>query len=211
MPTLAYDEVKSRAEFSHRMFYQIEGYVKDFLDYVPLDHDHLEVYSLKLVTIILEIGPELINSFDLAVSECRAGIRELIHPALRKDREDLVEKEKKLRTRKRSLTFNDYYNFLDKYETPRISRATVEMRGFDAYMMPFEKTNPKWWENYNLLRHDKYSNLKAATLRTALKACGALFWLVDRNSKMFSFEKPFTSDLLVATEQYELDSTLKKL
>jgi len=37
----------------------------DFLDYVPLDTDHLNVYSLKLITIILEKGPETVNSSDL--------------------------------------------------------------------------------------------------------------------------------------------------
>lgn len=211
MPKLTRDEIKSRTELSHKMFHNIEGYVRDFLDYVPLNHNHLEIYSLKLVTIILEVGPELINSFDLAVSVCRLGVRELIHPDLRRDREELREKEKKLRKRKKSLTFNHYYCFLDKYETPKLSRAVVKLRGFDVFMMPFEKPGPEWWENYNLLKHDKYSNLKAATLRTALKASGALFWLVDRNSRMFSFEKPFTSDLFLAIELYESDSRLKKL
>lgn len=86
-----------------------------------------------------------------------------------------------------------------------------QLRGFDAYMMPFEEENPQWWENYNLLKHDKYNNIKVATLKTALKAASALFWLVDRNSRMFSFEKPFTSKLFLSSEVYKLDSSLEKL
>jgi hypothetical protein len=78
-------------------------------------------------------------------------------------------------------------------------------------MMPFEEENPQWWENYNLLKHDKYNNIKVANLRTALKATSALFWLVDNNSRMFSFEKPFPSKLFLSIETYELDSSLKKL
>ena len=211
MTKYTHDEIKSRTKLSHKMFYQIEGPLKDFLDYVPLDHNHLEVYSLKLVTIILETGPELINSFDLAVSKSRVGIRELIDDDIGKDREDLRKREKKLRKSKRSLTFNDYYCFLNKHGIPKLSRATAKLRGFDAYVMPFERKNPKWWENYNLLKHDKYNNLKTATLRTALEASGALFWLVDHNSRIFSFEEPFVSDLFLATELYELNSSLKKL
>lgn len=211
LPKYTYNEIKSRVRLSHKMFHQIEGYVNDFLDYVPFDYTHLDIYSLKLVTVILEIGPELINSFELAVAESNIGVREFFDGNIRKDLEDLWEKEKKIRRKKKSLTFNYYYCFLDKHEIPKLSSAIVQLRGFYAYVIPFEKVNPRWWENYNLLKHDKYNNLKVATLRTALKATGALFWLVDRNSRMFSFEKPFISNLFLATEAYKLDSSLKKL
>jgi len=103
------------------MFHQIEGYVNDFLNYVPIDFNHLEVYSLKLITIILEIGPELVNSFELAVSESNIGVLEFLDGSIRKDLENLWEKEKKLESRKRSLTFNDYYCFLDKHGIPKLS------------------------------------------------------------------------------------------
>jgi len=165
---------------------------------------------LKLVTIILEIGPELMNSFELAVSESRTSVREQFFPSTRKDRETLWEKEQKLRKRKKSLTFHDYYLFLDKHGIPKLSKARIQLKGFDAYIVPFEEDNPKWWENYNLLKHDKYNNLKAANLRTALKASSALFWLVDCNSSMFSFGKPFISKLFLTTEPHKSDS-LKKL
>jgi hypothetical protein len=193
------------------MFHQIEGYLSDFLNYVPFDHKHLEVYSLKLITIILEIGPELMNSFELAVSESNVGVREFFGGDIRTDRDKLWEKEKKLRSRRKSLTFKDYYSFLDKHEMPRLSSASIQLRGFDVYMTPFDKENPQWWENYNLLKHDKYNNIKAATLRTALKATSALFWLTDKNSKMFSFETPFSSNFLLSINGYELGSSVKKL
>lgn len=211
MPKYTYNEIVDRTMYSHKMFYHIEGYVNDFLDYVPFDYSHLEVYSLKLVTIILETGPELINSFDLAVAETNFGIRALADPQMVQDREDLWKKERQLRSRNRSLTFNGYYGFLEKHEIPKLSTAMIKLEGSDAYTMPFEELHPKWWENYNLLKHDKYNNLKVATLRTALKASGALFWLVDRNSRMFHLEKPFSSRLFQMIDSRDLTSSSQKL
>jgi len=211
MPKYTSHEIESRVELSHKMFHQLESYVDDFLNYVPFDFCHLEVYSLKLVAVILEIGPELMSSFELAVSETNVGVSEFFGGTARRDRDELWEKEKKLRDRKRSLTFNDYYCFLNKHGTPRLSSAIIELRGFDVHIMPFEEQSLQWWENHNLLKHDKYSNLKTATLKTTLKALSALFWLVDRNSRMFSFEKPFLSSLFLAKEGYESGPSFKKL
>jgi len=193
------------------MFHNIEGLVSDFLDYVPFDCNHLDVYSFKLVTIILETGPELINSFDLAIAETKVSIRDLVNPNIQRDREELWKKEGKLRQRKKSLTFNHYYNFLNKHGIPRLSNAAIKLRGFDAYMMPFEEAHPRWWENYNLLRHDKYDNLKAANLRTALKCCGALFWMIDRNFRMFRLEETSSSRLFQVYDQGEVTSSSQKL
>ena len=210
MPRYSYHEIGSRTEFSHKMFYQIEGYLSHFLDYVPFDYNHLKVYSLKLVTVMLEIGPELMNSFELAVSELAVSVH-VYDDGFLKDSKRLWEKEERLRKRKRSLTFNEWYCFLDKYLSPKLCSATVQLKGFDAYTMPFEKNNPEWWDSYNRLKHDKYNNLKRANLRTALKASSALFWLVDRNSRMFSFGTPFLSNLFLRIEPYRLNSSLKKL
>ena len=49
------------------MYCSLEARMEDFLDYVPLDMAHLDVYSLELVSIILETGPEILSSFDLNV------------------------------------------------------------------------------------------------------------------------------------------------
>lgn len=211
MAKYTYDEVESRVEFSRKMFHQIEEKLDDFLNYVPFDSGHLEVYSLKLVTIILEVGPELINSFELAVCESDFGIRKFYGEA-NKDREDLLKREKELRARKKSLTFKDYYCFLVKHEIPSLSTATIQLRESKAYMMPFEQEIPIWWDScYNLLRHDKYSNLKNATLRNTLKATAALFWLIENNSKPFPFDRPFPSKLFLTNEDLGLLISYKKI
>ena len=193
-------------KLSRQMYYLMDEYLGDFLDYVPPDLNHLEVYSHRLVTIILEIGPEVLSSFDIALNIIKDRSR-WFSKVVAEDSEDLWKKEDALKKRKRSLTFLDYYRFLDKHSMPKLSSATVVFEDLDAYMMPFEKSNPEWWENYNLLRHDKYTNLKTATLRTTLNACGALFWLVYQNQSLAGFE----SDLFKISDWGDLTSSLKKL
>lgn len=200
-----WEKFKSRAALSQRMFHQIETYLNDFSDYVPLNFDHLEVYSLKLVTAILEIGPEIINSFDLAAFPSGSmTIFELYDDSIIGHRKKLFEKERDLRKKKRSLTFKDYYDFLKSPEVCNLDQATIRLRPLDAYIMPFQKINPDWWESYNQLRHDKYDNLKSATLQNALKAASALFWLVHHNSKRI-FASTFSSNLFSKVENYEID------
>ena len=95
MTKYTWDEFESRIALSEKMFNQIESLLNDFLDYVTLDFDHLHVHSLKLVTIMLEIGPEILNSFDLAVFYIGArSLREAFDPSIGKRRKKLLEKEK---------------------------------------------------------------------------------------------------------------------
>lgn len=206
MPEYSKDEIGRRTRLSERIFYQIEDNLNDFLDYVPFDPCHLEVYSHRLVTIILEVGPEILSSFDINVNIMKDRFR-LGEDNVVKDSEELWKKEERLKKRRKSLTFFDYYRFLDKHSVPRLSAATILLEEFDAHLMPFEESNPEWWENYNLLRHDKYANLKTATLRTALKACSALFWLVFQNQALAGF----SSDLFTFFDWGSLPSTSKKL
>ena len=105
MPRYSSDEITPRNEFACKMFNQMEGYLDDFLSYVPLDEIHFNVYSLKLATIILEAGPELISALDVAVAITRLiPMWEMTDPTLQPDRDELWSKEEKLKTNKRSLT-----------------------------------------------------------------------------------------------------------
>jgi hypothetical protein len=112
-------------------------------------------------------------------------------------REKLLRKEERLRKRKRSLSFKDYYDFLNNYSKTSLSQAIIGIYGFNAYIMPFEQLNADWWESYNELRHDKYSSLRQANLQNTLKALGALFWLVYNNSQRSAVmeEELISSDL----------------
>jgi hypothetical protein len=192
------------------MFNQLEGYLDGFLSYVPLDETHFNVYSPKLTTIILEAGPELISAFDVAVANTGlVPIWEWGDPTLQPDRDKLWTEEEKRKTKKRSLTFGDYFSFLNSHGPQRLGNAKVEITNFNAYFMPFEKKYPDWWETYNQLKHEKYNNLRKATLEITLKLLGALFWLVDYNIEVSSHDH-CRSNLFKAIDGPKIE-TLKKL
>jgi hypothetical protein len=215
LPEYTVDEMEKRTGFSHKMLHQLEGYMNDFLNYVPLDEIHLKVYSLKLTTIILEVGPELTSAFDVAVGCTRIyPMWEELDPELRPNREKLWRKEEEWRKRNKSSSFNDYYSFLNEHGAQKLSGAAVRIRDFDLYFMPFEKangekTNPEWWNTYNQLKHDKYNNRKKSTLEVALKALGALFWLIDYNSLVLGYVR-FQSDIFSPVGP-RLEPSLRKL
>jgi hypothetical protein len=194
------------------MFYQIEKRLIDFIDYVPLIFNHIKVHSPKLISVILEVGPETINSFDLAVfHKGQRSIREVFDPNITACREILLKKEMEQRKTRRSLTFKDYYSFLNSNEVPKLSEATIVVKESNFYIMPFEQSHPPWWQCYNSLKHDKYSNLEGATLRNALKATGALYWLIERNSFWASIKPKFSSFLFMIGPNDIDQGSLQKL
>jgi len=154
------------------MYRYLENLLEDFLDYVPLDMAHLDVYSLKLVSIIIETGHEILSSFELNVFPNRIGFKDDFDEARKK----LLEKEKSLRKKNQSLTYTHYFDFLNK--SMNLSTKTVEIMGLNVYIQPFKEDYPEWWNVYNKLKHDKYSNLKKATMKNALKALAALTLLL---------------------------------
>jgi len=211
LPRYSSDEIKLRNEFACKMFNQLEGYLDDFLSYVPLDELHFNVYSLKLTTIILEAGPELMSAFDVAVASTRLiAMWEWMDPTLQTDRDKLWSREEKLKTKNRSLTFNNYCLFLNSHGGQRLDSAKVEIINFNAYFMPFEKEYPEWWKTYNLLKHEKYNNLKKATLETTLKLLGALFWLVDYNTQVNRGNR-CQSHLFKAIDDSRIEASLRRL
>ena len=209
------DEMKKRNAFSQKMFHQFEECMKDFRDYVPLEEDNLQVSSPKLITLILDIGPELISGFDIAVScTCIFPVWEDLDPELRSAREMLWIKEEEGKERGRSLTFNDYVQFLEKHNAQGLSRKIVQVPDLKSYFRPFEvstatQTNLDWWNTYNQLKHDKYSNRKKATLKSALKLLGALFCIIDNNSQLL-FSETLQSSIFLPVD-YKLDESFKKI
>jgi hypothetical protein len=174
------------------------------LDYVPLDKDHLNVYSLKLITIILETGPEILNSFDLASFPTTYPLP-TTYDAFKEDSAALLEKEKELRACNRSLTFKDYYDYLTKVID--LKNATITVQNLESQIKIFEKPNPEWWETYNELKHDNYNHLKKATLENALKIVGALFWLIREYSEWFSIPlDPHNVELYFSSELFDVAS-----
>jgi len=208
----SWDEFKSRVELSLDMFRQIEEEVNDFLAYVPLDFNHLNVYSLKLVKIMLGMGPEILSSFDLATFP--ACLVRVYFPRTNDEidrvRKELFEEETDRKKKNQSLTFKHYYDFLhlaSSIWTHRL-KDSIRLKDLDAYVVPFERFVPKWWQSHNLLKHDKYSSFRKATLANTLKALGALFWLAEHNSRAIGMRE-FHSAILSWSHKVEIASLRK--
>ena len=201
------DKYRSRLDQSEQMFYKLEDRLLNFLEYIPFYIKHLEVYSDKLVTIILEVDPEIFNDFDLAIFyEQEQGS---IDSAIMQARKQLLNKEKKLRKNRKSLTFKAYYDFLNTYPHTKISSAIIGLSTFHAYVMPFEQVKSDWWDSYNDLRHNKYTHLKHATLRNAIASLAALYWLVHTNIERSArtVDDYLSSELFYeASDEYEQNS-----
>lgn len=164
-----------KLNLSGRMYNSLEDDFARFLEFVPLAEQNLTVFSPKLFNLILNVGPEVLSIFDLLAFTSR--YRD--HP-VDKERFSLLEKKNKLRKRKRSLTFLDYFNFLGKIHD--FEKGEVVVKELHRSISPFlTKDNriPEWWDCYNRLKHDKYSHFKEATLKIALHGLGATYYLIQ--------------------------------
>ncbi|MCJ7630998.1 hypothetical protein MUP77_01160 [Candidatus Bathyarchaeota archaeon] len=183
MPQYSFEERASRISLSWRFYLDMENEIIDFLNYVPLVESHLEVFSPKLVTIILQAGPEIINAFNLSIGNLRqrAAIEDWFEGSeLSTDLDEIWRIEADLRNNNRSLSFKRYYDFLEKHGLPKISKAEIQLRENASFVLnPFIEENPNWWDIYNSLKHDKYDSLSRATLFETLICLGGLYWLLD--------------------------------
>jgi hypothetical protein len=200
LPKYPRNERKNRIMLSQRMFQELEDDMTEFLSFVPLNKNHFNVYSLKLVRIILYGGPEILNAFELAICnlEDKVGMHEQFNVGkyekfgdnLQKDLDTFWKDEAKNRNTERpqSPSFNRYFCLLDEYGFNKISKATVHLKECpDVVLCPFSKNPPpEWWDVYNVLKHDKYSSWMKANLLTALTCLAALFWLVNNNLRELS-------------------------
>ena len=183
------------------MYLDLEKEMADFLSYVPLEKSHSEVYSPKLVKIILQVGPEILNAFNLAIGNINptAKIDEMFGMSdLSNDLSALWTEEAELRSKKQSLSFKKYYAFLEKYGFNKPSKAEVQLREKNSLILtPFKEDFPNWWAVYNSLKHDKYNNLSSATLFTTLMCLGALFWMLDCCAEDLYIDDGLSSNLFL--------------
>lgn len=202
MPYYPEKERKSRIQLSWNTYLDLENEIIDFLRYVPLVESHLEVFSPKLATIILQVGPEVINAFNLSVGnveDCAKAFADLKTENPEKDAVDaLWTEETRLRTRNQSLSYKKYYDLLELYWSYKPSKSEIKVLDNLSFVLnPFNQEAPNWWNVYNGLKHDKYDSLSKATLFEALISLGALFWTLDCCAKEIRMDNITESKLFV--------------
>lgn len=140
-------------------FLDIERSLKTFLDVVPLAPEHMNVWSPSLSTIILEACSQLDSLWKASgTNGSDAGIRQHFR----------------------------------QFGSTVAGRWLVVWGDEPTEVVPFREwmcneTTPNaeyraiaWWQAYNMLKHDRWQNIRSATVENAVNAAAALFLALVR-------------------------------
>lgn len=167
-----------------KLYLDLERQFQDFLEYVPYLPGNENVYSFKLLNLILSIGGHVDSAFKEMArysefsdnTECKE-IVEIIRDS----------EEKKLQGKApRSVPISLCLEAFDKLY--RLSKERVILKltpNFDL-LRPFNPFNtktkaPEWWEIYNGLKHDVGLNMEKANLENTTLALAGAFLLNVRH------------------------------
>ena len=162
------------------LYNDLERQFQNFLEYVPFLGGNENVYSFKLVNIILSIGGHVDSAFKEMARYKGFGKNVDCQKILKR----LEKSEEKKKVGKAPIAIPielPLRAFEKEYE---LSKRKIKFKRLpeEEEVTPFEpynlKTNaPKWWEVYNGLKHDVSSHIKQANLLNTLNALASAFLL----------------------------------
>jgi hypothetical protein len=142
-----------------------ENMLLDVLRVVPYCQEHMNVWSPKLVTVLLESCSQLDSLWK-------------------------YEARKSAYTKRGNLSIEDYFMYFGEYIAPRWIvfygvESTEKLEPFANWLQAsnFQRGSflkLTWWSAYNALKHDRFRNQKEATLSNAVQALGGLFLAILR-------------------------------
>ena len=154
----------------------MEDQFTNYLEYVPLTSDHKQVYSSKLLRLMLQLGGYVDTAF-----------KEMAFCSSFDGNNDCLEIRKKAE-KNRIISFDFYLKTFEPIY--QLSKKGVAVKGLGAFLyrpvlidrfLPFKtepkKTTPKWWQAYNGIKHDMIRNLKKANVENTLSVLGGAFLL----------------------------------
>lgn len=167
--------------FSWATFESIENELLRVIEYIPLETKQYKIYSFQISDIIKNSCSQIDSIFKEISRQCDLSD----YPdteKLEKYRERVTKKDKKLSILDYADLFSNYFNLKNMEITVR--------KNFDS-LKPFEvftkDKSPKWWQDYNKLKHDFYDNVNLATLENALDSLSALFGLQSRIKELYLY------------------------
>lgn len=141
----------------------LEDEFKNIIKYIPLEEEHLDVWSLKLGDILIVLGSAIESFFKFA-------IKDSIFDSTAKI--ENIRRKKETNIKDYSKVFEDYYDLSKKY---------VYIRSMGKFIRPFEQwayNKPlEWWRAYQDVKHDRFVNKKEAKLKYVLEGIAGLFLL----------------------------------
>jgi hypothetical protein len=179
---------KTKFGYSWAAYRSIEEDMLRVAEDIPLETRQYNVYSFKLADIIVRSCSHIDSLFkDILRNQDLSS-----HPNQQKIAESraiLTGKERGM------LTIKDYIEIFADY----LNLASVEViiRRNGEQRSPFERFKepkpddkiPPWWDAYNALKHDFYSEVEEGNLGNALESLAALFVLNCKIPFNFKLEK----------------------
>jgi len=166
--------------FFWELYKDLERQFQSFLEYVPYLEYNENVYSFKLLNLILSIGGHIDSAFKEMARYPQFSNNEECQKILdnMKESEENIKKGKTPKTIGISLCLRA---FEKEY---KLSKRRVKFKCLPKRedVTPFKPYNPRtkapeWWEIYNGLKHDVSLNIQKANLRNTRDALAAAFLL----------------------------------
>jgi len=146
-------------------FLSIESDLAICTRYIEFTHTNYKTYSIELARIIMAAAAEVDN---LCKDFCNT-----INP----------QHSAKNITEYADLILKTY---------PKMKKMEIILPDYNIYRKPFYKwqigKSPKWWKNYNSIKHNRKENYSNANLLTAIDTVGGLlilllYYYYERNNK----------------------------
>jgi len=162
------------------LYKDLERQFENFLEYVPYLEGNENVYSFKLLNLILSIGGHVDSAFKEMTrypgfsdhDECKQILK------LLKESDENIKEGKAPKTVPIWLSLKAYEKEYQLSKRRVIFKRLPEREDVTPFKPHNPKTNaPKWWEIYNGLKHDVGVNIKDANLQTTLNALAGAFLL----------------------------------
>jgi hypothetical protein len=161
-------------------FDQVESDLTDFLTRVPLTNEHLSVWSPSLVRCIFDACSQLDSLWKLR-DGTGANLDMKDHFSVHKAR-----------------VADEWLVIWDA--------DGVERRPFSPWSGQTTYLPLRWWQAYNKLKHNRWENVREATLAAAVDAAAALFLAIAVDGEC----QPVLAERKWFHSQYSLDYVLQK-
>jgi len=132
--------------------------------YIEFTEENFNTYSIELAHLLLSSSSEI----DVILKE----LCKLLNPEKYKNIK--IKKESK----KQNININDCRKII-KDELPEFCTELVYLTRFSLKLNPWKNwassnKNPNWWQEYNLVKHERTNNFNKANLKNVLNSLAAL-------------------------------------
>ena len=161
--------IKAKDNFENGYFWEyymdLEWQFIDFMNYVPYLEGNENVYSFRLMNLILAIGAHVDSAF-----------KEIFRfPEFSTKYEAIFKKVKRGKA-----TITNYRELDKEYSLSKrqvMFKCLPERESIIPFQLFADDKSPKWWSSYNKIKHEFSKNFKKATYKTARDALAGAFLL----------------------------------